>query len=343
MRIAIPPGNNTGWGLCGKYLTNELVNLPAIPENVTLHAIRGPDFYSGTPEVWNEYNFGICFIEDEEQAKPHIERAKWYDGIIAGSTWNAMWLRKYGINVSSFIQGIDLDHFYFAKREWDGRFIVFSGGKFEYRKGQDIVIAAMRTIMAEFGNVWLSVAWHNPWQASMDTMEMSALIKYVRKQTCRETVQATLEANGIPLDRVLIHPPLDNRYMAGIYRDSDLGVFPNRCEAGTNLVMMEYAACGRTILATGAHGHLDTIPDASEGLQFLEADSVLVPGHGEWYEPKVDQIVDAIRMYVKHPNMEFGEENAAAMKQFTWKRAAREVHSFIEHTLKHAPRHTQEA
>jgi hypothetical protein len=45
----------------------------------------------------------------------------------------------------------------------------------------------------------------------------------------------------------LRHPPgqiADAGAMAGLLRDVDLAVFPNRCEGGTNLVAMECLAAG---------------------------------------------------------------------------------------------------
>ena len=42
--------------------------------------------------------------------------------------------------------------------------------------------------------------------------------------------------------------------MPQVYQNTDVGIFPSRCEAGTNLVMMEYMACGKPAIATVGTG-----------------------------------------------------------------------------------------
>ncbi len=41
--------------------------------------------------------------------------------------------------------------------------MVFSGGKFELRKGQDVVIRAYRVLQDRHPDVMLVNAWFNPW------------------------------------------------------------------------------------------------------------------------------------------------------------------------------------
>ena len=329
MRIALPTGKNHGWGICGESLTREIVKLPNIPEDVTLHAISGPEFYSAYPQMWNKLNFGICFIEEPRAAKPHIYRANRYDGIIAGSEWNADWLKRYGVqNVSYFTQGVDHNFFQSQRRERDGRFIVFSGGKAEYRKGTDIVIRAMKLFMDRHPDVWLSTSWENLFRSSLETLSESG-IEFKRGSNCRDTLLLTLAANGIDTDRVLLHPLLEHRCMAGIYHDSDVGLFPNRCEAGNNLVLTEYMAAGRAVIATAGTGHLDVLPqDDTQRLERLHTD---VNG---WPVPRVFEILDKLEHFYWSDH-DPGEENAAWSKQFTWKRAASEIHNSIKWWLEH--------
>jgi len=42
--------------------------------------------------------------------------------------------------------------------------------------------------------------------------------------------------------------------MARVYRNSDVGLFPNRCEGGANLVLMEYMACGKPVVTVDTTG-----------------------------------------------------------------------------------------
>uniref|UniRef100_A0ACD5GTC9 Uncharacterized protein n=1 Tax=Desertifilum tharense IPPAS B-1220 TaxID=1781255 RepID=A0ACD5GTC9_9CYAN len=103
-------------------------------------------------------------FEDTCWSAEAIAKAKAYDRIIAGSTWNAQVLRGYGLtNVCTALQGIDPTIFHPApKANWfKDRFVIFSGGKLEYRKGQDIVIAAFKRFQQRHPEALLMTAWHN--------------------------------------------------------------------------------------------------------------------------------------------------------------------------------------
>ena len=52
-------------------------------------------------------------------------------------------------------------------------FVIFSGGKFEFRKGQDIVIKAFRHLQDKYRDVNLITSWFNSWDFSFNTMSMS--------------------------------------------------------------------------------------------------------------------------------------------------------------------------
>jgi hypothetical protein len=58
-------------------------------------------------------------------------------------------------------------------------------------------------------------------------------------------------------DRVIAIKATPNGAMAPIYRECHVGLFPNRCEGGTNLVAMELIACGIPAIISANTGHLD--------------------------------------------------------------------------------------
>ncbi|WP_243688130.1 hypothetical protein [Geotalea toluenoxydans] len=139
-----------GWGIAGEYLAREIIKLPPV-DGVTLHCIGGVDLKPLDPQAWDRINIGYTFFEDDIEVLRHTRRAaaEW-DHIVAGSSWCEQHLRIGGIrNTSTILQGIDPANFSPSPpRLDDGRFIVFSGGKFESRKSQDIVMAAMKILMA---------------------------------------------------------------------------------------------------------------------------------------------------------------------------------------------------
>ncbi|MCK5681152.1 hypothetical protein KAI46_10130 [bacterium] len=91
---------------------------------------------------------GIIFFENTLFNRQGRERADLFPLIITGSHWNQEILQnnRFSSRIETVIQGIDPTIFHPAPKSglFKDRFVIFSEGKLEYRKGQDIVIAAFR-------------------------------------------------------------------------------------------------------------------------------------------------------------------------------------------------------
>src|SRR5262249_47448295 len=114
----------------------------------------------GTPSI------GVIFFEWNKFDGTSRQRASLYPLIVAGSTWNKQVLVGHGISqVEVVLQGVDTTHFHPApKADWlRDRFAVFSGGKLERRKGQDIVVQAFRVFAQRHREALLVTAWSSPW------------------------------------------------------------------------------------------------------------------------------------------------------------------------------------
>lgn len=336
MNVSMPGGRAHGWGIAGEYLTREIAKLPPV-EGVTLHCISGHDFHPMNSADWNRINVGYCFFENDIEALRHTRRAaREWDFIVAGSSWCEYQLRIGGVHrTSTILQGIDPANFYPAPpRTDDGRFIVFSGGKFEYRKGQDLVIAAMRVFMQRHQDACLACSWINQWPFSLATMGQSRYIKFnPSSEDCATILQRTLHENGIPPDRVYLAPLIDNSRIRQIYQQTDIGLFPNRCEGGNNMVMCEYMACGRTVIASDATGHADVITPRNAFPLSGYSPVLIKDATGEpsaiWHEASVEEIIDLLEFAYQNRDFCISKNNAAAedMKLLAWDKAAREFQS----------------
>lgn len=339
MIVSMPEGDGYGWGIAGGNLRRELALLPPL-DGVTLHCIARHDFEPRDPAAWNRINLGYCFFEHDLLAYRVLPgaAAKW-DFIVAGSRWCEYHLRMAGVRkTTTILQGVDPQLFsYCSPRPADGRFIVFSGGKFEFRKGQDIVIAAMRLFMARHHDVWLSCAWHNPWENSIQTMQQSRLIALGEQSSDSDDFyRQVLKNNGIDLSRVLLHPAQDNACMAAVYAESDIGLFPNRCEGGNNLVMSEYMACGRPVVASTCTGHADVLtPESAFGLTRYQPVICRLNGleTGVWFEAAVDEVLVLLeKAYVERELLQqMGSAAAVSMQRLTWQESARRFHGIAKH------------
>jgi glycosyltransferase involved in cell wall biosynthesis len=344
MRVSMPSGRAHGWGIAGKYLTKEIAKLAPL-EGVTLHCIGGHDFRPMNPSDWDRLNIGYCFFENDVEALRHTRRAahEW-DFIVAGSSWCEYQLRIGGVRqTATILQGIDPANFYATPpRPDDGRFIVFSGGKFELRKGQDLVIAAMRVFMQRHADAYLVCSWVNQWPFSLATMANSTHISFKpTNDDCLAILWQTLHENGIPPERVCLLPLVDNSQMRQIYQQTDIGIFPNRCEGGNNMVMCEYMASGRTVIASDATGHADVITSDNAFPLTMYTPQVINDVNSRpsaiWHEPSVDELIELLETAYLDRNLCIRKGSAASddMRRLTWDGAALKFYAIGNNSLIH--------
>ena len=286
------------------------------------------------------FNAGYTFFEMNVLPSQSIQNGiDKFDVIVTGSKWCEEVLRNHGINrVTTIIQGIDPQLFNPAHNEkelFKDRFVVFSGGKFEFRKGQDIVIRAYKVLQDRHPDVMLVNAWYNPWPFSMKTMEASPYINCETTETdYLKAVCDILHANGIDLDRVINVLPRNNAQMARLYKNTDVGLFPNRCEGGTNLVLMEYMACGKPVIATFSSGHKDIInPSNSIIIKKMKPLNINSEGvlQAVWDDPDLEETIAHLEAaYQNRDTLKLiGDRAGVDLSQMTWKRTGERFHRLL--------------
>lgn len=217
------------------------------------------------------------------------------------------------------------------------RFIVFSGGKFELRKGQDIVIRAFKVLQDRHADVMLVNSWHNVWPNTRDAMAASTLIRY---QTPKNNdyvawMNGLLSAHGIDIKRVITAGPRDHRLLPGLYHATDVGLFPNRVEGGNNMVLMEYMACGKPALVSFNSGHTDIVRRNNAVL--IECHKPLERRVGSeltavWNDPSLGEVIDKLEWCYQHRDdlRPLAEQAAVDMRGFSWQRLAKGVVQYIK-------------
>jgi glycosyltransferase involved in cell wall biosynthesis len=296
-----------------------------------LHAISGPDFYRMGTGYSSTKNVGLGFIEDIQAAGRYIENAKFYDHISCGSSWmhEQMVNIKTPCSLSTVTQGVDCDLFQPAiDPRRNGTFNVFCGGKPEFRKGTDIAIAALSRFMSLHQDVHLYAAWFNHWPATMYSLQHSPHIKvdlpeqlFGALESCYYIHRIAVD-NGIPADRMHLVPLAANSQMAQYYQMCDVGLFPNRCEAGNNMVMCELMACGVPVVASLGTGHLDVLDDSyCFGIGGAEQTT-------GWLEPGLEQAIAGLEWAYSIRGaalQSMGRKAREAMLEFTWESAAQQL------------------
>ena len=294
---------------------------------VVVHALGNDAEWSLiSNSIEGDKNVGVIFFEHSNISEAGLNRLSKLDQVVAGSTWNAEVLIAAGAqNVVTVFQGIDTSLFrpMPSSGAYDGKFVVFSGGKLDYRKGQDIVLSAFRAFAQNKDDVILAAAWHNLWPLTAAQFRHSPHLKTMPYVGADDRLNITRMAtdNGIPESKFVDLGLMPNEEMPGILKEMDLAVFPNRCEGGTNLVAMEAMACGVPCIISRNTGHEDIINDG--GCWVLEQqDRVSFEGMATegWGESSVDELVALMENAYKDraEGRKIGQNGAEFMHAWSW-------------------------
>jgi glycosyltransferase involved in cell wall biosynthesis len=282
-------------------------------------------------------SIAVVFFEGPLSAEA-VERAKRFDAIIAGSTWNQHVLESYGIHARTVLQGINPSHFHarIRSRPLADRFLIFSGGKAELRKGQDIVLAAFKIFSERHPEAMLITAWHNAWPAYIRTLDQSGIAPPVSLTPSGElNVVEWSRAAGIHPDKVIDLGFVPNMLMPSILSTVDVAVFPNRAEGGTNLVAMECMACGVPVILSRNTGHLDLIEDGNcYPLDDQRQSHAGWRGNNDvagWGESSVEELVARMEEVFSNPEeaARRGARAAQSLSGLTWAKTAQKTRDVL--------------
>lgn len=273
-----------GWAVCNRNLCQALREihgskfrqLDPTPHAFTLQGVViqpiADHYFNPATQITGERNVGYAFFE---QPLPAIaaKNAMQYDIIFVGSQWCKAECAKLGIEAHVLLQGVDAK--IFKPMPIEKRYDIFSGGKYEYRKGQDIVIEIARR-----GGFSVLAAWNNLWPQSQATMS--------RSHWATSDIPESIK--GLQITRCDVGKGmLEQTAMAEAMNQCRVGLFPNRAEGGTNLVLMEAIACGLPCIASAHTGHMD-IAGAFHGISCGDASQPFEPGTND-----IDAIVNRVR------------------------------------------------
>ena len=350
--LALSKGENFGWGVCSNYLKKEVPKFypntkmwdfenddPSKMKKVegkVFHALTGIDFVP-LARIWGDQNYGYTFFENELNITS-VNNAERYDKVIGGSSWNLEKLQEVGIDNSDvLIQGIDPELFSPIREKKDENlFVIFSGGKFELRKGQDLVLRAVKTLQQKYDDIVLINAWYNFWPQSMELYHYAPTFNYENKgETWADKMNHIYSINGIASEKIITLDVVQNTKLRDLYAKTDLGVFPNRCEGGTNLVLMEYMACAKPVVAAYNTGQKDVL-DENHALLVKDHKPFKLYGNdqtlwADWYDPDLDELIAQIEYAYHHRDeaRKIGEKAGEFMKNYTWEKSAEKLVEII--------------
>jgi len=276
--------------------------------------------------VGNGPHIGYPIFELTEFTKIEQEEVEAMDYVLVCSQWakdivHSQCPRLHDSRVIVVPCGVDRQIFHEKVGGPDPKWTTFLNiGKWEYRKGHDILVEAFSKAFEPKDRVRLWMMNHNPFLSEQQTDEWEGMYK-----------------NSPMGDRISFLPRVRTHYeVAQVMAEADCGVFPSRAE-GWNLELIEMMSMGKQVITTDysahtefcCHGnaHLIEINDlepAYDGV-FFGDDTV-----GSWAklgDYQFDMLVEHLRAVHENKTQRntFGIDTA---KAYSWGNAAQRI---LEH------------
>ena len=249
------------------------------------------------------------------------------DGVWTASTFTARMLkRRTGKDIGIVPGGVDTDIFKRVEnaniKEVDGAFTFLAVGKWEPRKGYDILL---RAFQREFHNerAVLVLACHNPHLQGFDAFERLWAERIQNRERPKILIAKT---------------NMTDAELAALYSCANAFVLPTRGE-GFCLPALEAMSCGTPVIAT----NWSSIPDfLHDGIGYPVRVLGLVPASdpnwqqflvGEWAEPDEVHLREQMRYAFDNPDETRKKGQAAATEvreKWTWKHAAQKAIKELE-------------
>lgn len=273
------------------------------------------------------------------------------DGLVVCSQWakqvllNADWRFLEG-DIFVIPLGVDREIFQpqavfeQCQLSYESKTKFFNCGKWEYRKGHDVLCEAFNKAFEPGDNVSLFLNCHNPC-----FQDQQKYLSYNKQWT-------DYYKNSKLGDKISISPsrlPAQHD-VAEVMRKMDCGVFPARAE-GWNLELSEMLAMGKHVIATNYSAHTEfcqngatrliepsrdalgglRLEDAHDGIWFNADDPEWGGEPGQWLEfgdEQMDQLVEHLRAVHRHKqegSLGVNQAGVDAMAPFTWEATARKL------------------
>lgn len=283
----------------------------------------------GSPSVKGSSDVCFIFFENTEFSTAGIKRANSFACVLAGSQWNKDVLQDKGVkDVRLAHQGVDLSIFHPAPRRnlFSDRFVIYSGGKLEYRKGQDIVVEAFRIFHQRHSDSVLFVNWQNMFSDIGVEISHGGIVDVEPRKLGKGKgldIEKWLADCGLVPESYVDCGLVANKDLPSLIRESDVALFTSRCEGGTNLSAMESLACGTPTILSANTGHLDLIADGNCYVlpeQSGCAPTDKFPCTEGWGQSSVEELVETLEKAYRDRNKAraIGKKGAESMISWSW-------------------------
>lgn len=349
----LSPINQLGYGVAGLNivkslsLTSKVALWPIGPieictqqdadiiKSVIQNAYK-PNFNCSCIRIWHQHDMsqfvgkgnhiGFPFFELDtfsEQEKHHLNSL---DYIFVSSQWaKDICLKQLLVNedkVKVVPLGVDRQIFKVSPKH-NGKTIFLNCGKWEVRKGHDILIDIFCDTFNQDDDVELWMMSTNP---------------FLKKEEAEEWENMYLKSKlG---DKVKIIPRQNTQYeVYNIMSEVDCGVFPSRAE-GWNLELLELMSCGKHVIATNYSAHTEFCNNSNchlVSINDLETayDGKWFHGNGMWAKidvsakQQISNFMQQIHQQKKSGTLPINQAGILTAEQFSWSNTARKIMQYV--------------
>ncbi len=340
----ISPINSLGYGVAGLNLCKELnqisptslfpIGRPDVSSQSDFDVVnemvsnsRFVDFELPCVRIWHQHDMSQFVGNGEKIGFPIFELDNFTnlekhhlshpDRLFVCSEWakevvvNTVGIKEENIFVIPL--GVDPQVFKPCEPNDREKTVFFNCGKWEVRKGHDVIVKAFNLAFEKKDDVELKMMCSNPFNSEEEEDGWNKLYK-----TSKLGDKITL------IGRVQTHEEVYN-----IMCESDCGIFPARGE-GWNLELLEMMSCNRPVIATNYSAHTEFCNQENSFLIDIDSKEVAQDNkffHGDigsWAnisEPQLEQIVDFMR-HVHLNNVKTNQSGVSTSKEFTWRNSA---------------------
>jgi glycosyltransferase involved in cell wall biosynthesis len=270
---------------------------------------------------------GLPVFELNRMSPGELAQLRALDIVFVASGWAKRVLTDNGVAESRVAVapfGVDRDIFRFVEPGGRGTTVFLNVGKWEMRKGHDVLAEAFSKAFTRADDVRLELVPASPFSSEEESRQWAGV--YLDSPLAEKV-------------RIFERLP-SQRDVAAVMAQADCGVFPYRAE-GWNLDLAEMLAMGKNVIATRYSApteylsadnarliEIDRLEDAVDGKWFH--------GQGQWAElgdAQVEQLVEHMRAV--HRLKRAGELRANiagrdTMARFTWDETVRRLTAALE-------------
>ena len=291
---------------------------------------RMPDFNAPCVRIWHQHDMsqfvgrgpkvGFPIFELDSFNEIELYHLNSLDLVFVCSKWaKGVMIENTSIkseNIHVIPLGVDSDTFKPCEMTDNKKTIFFNCGKWEFRKGHDIILEAFNSAFSENDDVELWMMCENPFLSEDEQSEWislyknSKLGKKIRIISRKETQEEVYN----------------------IMSQVDCGVFPSRGE-GWNLELLEMMACGKAGIATEYSAHTEFCN--SENSILIQSDQREVAYDGRWFHGEggkwlkhtrnsLSQLCDAMRSVHTTPKS-VNWAGVSTANKYSWENSARKI------------------